>query len=374
MLEFGEVWVFTHFGYAKLIFPLDGFRNYFLQTAMPPTRYDSAVNYISKICSGGNTICAMSSFGEVYTVQVSQAPEPGSATVFTTNPGKIRNSLPQPSRVWSIGKPHMAAKDVDVGQDGSIIICTEAGSVWKKEKRAKIKTDSAAGGRPKDYKFVRIPSLTKAVAVRSNTFDAYAAVHKDIDVTRNQILTDRSLLCEDLFKLLPFRNLSIADEDSDAEDSRLRFWAPAFVGAFPSIVKEAILVSSHIEADIKESLERSISYGESSCDVWLKTTLSDIRIPIHEYVLASRSAVMRDALQEFRQNHHVEISEGLSIEYDKDSQIQIQFNNLDFLSVVNLVFYIYTDDVVDARFHKQIRTEVMKLAVSLKMRNLERVV
>jgi inhibitor of Bruton tyrosine kinase len=386
MLESGEVWVFTHFGYAKLIFPLDGFRNYFLQTAMPPTRYDSAVNYISKISSGGNTVCAMSSFGEVYTVQVSQAPEPGSATVSTTNPGKIRNSLPQPSRVWSIGKPHMAAKDVDVGQDGSIIICTEAGSVWKKEKRAKIKTDSAAGvvvGRPKDYKFVRIPSLTKAVAVRSNTFGAYAAVRKDFDVTRNQILTDHPLLWEDLFKPLPFRNLRIADEDSDAEDPRLRFWAPAFVGASPSTVKEAILASSHIEADIKESLERSISRGESSYDVWLKTTLSDIRIPIHEYVLASRSAVMRDALQEFRHNYYVEISEVLSIEYDKDGQIQIQFHGLDFLSIVNLVFYIYTDNVVDARFHtgrsskqvakyKQIRSEVMKLAASLEMRNLER--
>lgn len=371
LLETNETWVFTHYGYSKVLFPLD-FSSYFIKESFLATRYGNTANRIIKITAGGDTICALSTFGEVYSVQVNSKPDNTSINSSTTNPAKIRNSLSTPERVWSVKKSHMAAHDVDVGQDGSIIICTTSGSAWRKEKRTQIKKVTS-----KDYKFARVPGLSRVTAVRSNAFGSFAAVQKDIDVTKRQMTVSPSSLWNDFFQLLPVKSLSEAVEtetDAISESSTVRHQIAK--------IKMAIVSSPDIESQTQLIIQ-SIDLQTFGRVVWLKSTVSDVRIPVHEFILAGRSLVLRAALTEFRRTNQFSMADFMTIGLDQDNNMQVLFQGVDFLSVLNLVVFLYTDDVcnvwhdvkhnsVNAFRYRQIRTEVMRIATHLDIRPLER--
>lgn len=385
LLNNHDVWIFANYGYTKMTFPLEGFSNYFLRNSLSATRYDSTPNHISKVTSGGDTICAMSRMGDVFTVHVTQKAEPGPATTSTTNPAKIRGALSQPQRVWSLRKSHMAVRDVDVGQDGSIIICTESGSVWRRVKRAKIKDANAPGlteYKAKDYKFSRVPSLTRIVAVRSNPFGAYAAVRRDCDVLKNQLQVDGPTLWEDLFPLLPFSGLLPKEDDSETENPAPRFWAPAGSANAPATIRKAVLTSTDLETDVATLLAEHNIRQDSSYDMRVGSSVSEVVLPVHEFMLAGRSSVLRLALAEFRKSYFYSIPDILTIEYDKDGRPLVLLQGVDFITMFNLVFFIYTDCVVDVWHHtrhapaiapryRQIRTELMKLASHLELTTME---
>lgn len=384
LLENHDVWVFSNYGYAKIAFPLEAFSNYFLNSIWG-ARAEGAKNHICKVTSGGDTICAMSSMGDVFTVHVSQKVEASNATSSTTNPSKIRLALSPPQRVWSLKKGHMAVRDVDVSQDGSIIICTESGSVWRRVKRAKIRDASAAGlaeHKAKDYKFSRVPGLTRIAAVRSNTFGAYAAVRRDCDVLKTQIDVESHTLWKDLYPLLPFHGF--AEEDSETEDPTPRFWKPSQTNDVATI-RRAVLNMSDFEERLASYLSDNLASKETAYGARVGTTLSDIRIPVHDFVLASRSESMRQGLAIFRKDYFFLIPEVVTIEYDSEGKILVLFQGLDFITIFNLVLYLYTDSVVDVWHHtryapssafryRQIRTELMRTASNLEMRKLEQAV
>ena len=384
LLENHDVWVFSNYGYAKIAFPLEAFSNYFLNSIWG-ARAEGAENHICKVTSGGDTICAMSSMGDVFTVHVSQKVEASNTTSSTTNPSKIRLALSPPQRVWSLKKGHMAVRDVDVSQDGSIIICTESGSVWRRIKRAKIKDASAAGlaeYKPKDYKFSRVPGLTRIVAVRSNAFGGYAAIRKDSNILKTQIDVESKTLWKDLYPLLPFHGF--ASEDSETEDPIPRFWKPSQPNDVATI-RRAVLTMSDLEENLASYFSGNLGSKASACNARVGTTLSDVRIPIHDFVLAARSECMRQGFAIFWKEYFFTIPEVVTIEYDSEGKALILFQALDFITVLNIVLYLYTDSVVDVWHHtrhaqssafryRQIRTELMKTASSLEMRRLEQAV
>ncbi|KAL9121093.1 MAG: hypothetical protein Q9187_002354 [Circinaria calcarea] len=384
LLENHDVWIFANYGYTKMSFPLDGFSNYFLKNSYSTTRYDSTPNHISKISAGGDTICAMARMGDVFTVTLSQKSELAPVTTSTTNPAKIRGALSPPQRVWSLRKIHMAVRDVDVGQDGSVIICTESGSVWKRVKRAKIKETASPAGiseyKPKDYKFSRVPGLTRITAVRSNAFGAFAAVRRDCDVLKTQIGVASHMLWKDLFPLFSFHNLS-RQEDSDTENPAPRLWTPRLTDS-PATIRHAVLISPNVEETLACMFTANHASELSSGRFSLGTTTSDVLIPCHEFMLAGRSKVLRQALSEFRQSYFFSISEVLTVEYGKDGNVLVLFQGIDFLTLLNLVLYIYTDSLIDVWHHtrhspqlafryRQVRTELMKVASHLGLRCLE---
>lgn len=367
LLETSETWVFTHYGYSKVIFPLD-FSSYFIKESFLATRYGNTANRVLKITAGGNTICALSSFGEVYSVHVNSRPDP-STTSSTTNPAKIRNSLSTPERVWSVRKSHMAANDVDVGQDGSIIICTTSGSAWRKEKRAKIKASSS-----KDYKFVRVAGLSRVAAVRSNAFGAFAAVQKDCDVTKEQVTVSPSSLWNDFFQLLPISSLAENAETDLTDDSMIRHQIAK--------MKLAVSSSSNIETEVQRIVERSHMERPAHV-IWLRTTVSDTQIPVHEFIFAGRSPILRTALAESRRGNGFSLPDFITLAEAKNGAHEVVFQGMDFLSLLNLVVFLYTDDVLDvwrdvrhdsvnAYRYRQVRTEVMRIATHLDIQALER--
>ncbi|KAF3006821.1 hypothetical protein E8E13_010548 [Curvularia kusanoi] len=383
MLENREVWVFANYGYSKLNFALDGFTSSFLKESWLTTKYDTAPNRIQKITSGGDTICALSTSGEVFTVAVSRRADGSQdTTTSTTNPKQIRKALSAPYRIWSSKKSHMAARDVDVDQDGSIILTTEAGTVWRRTKRATIKsanTTAAAELKPKDYKFQRVSGLTRVVAVRASAYGAYAAVRKDCDVTRNQIGVDDPGLWEDLAPLLSFYDLHNYEESSDDEEPVPRYWNRP--GQSQALHKR-VLKSKDLEKEVSDVLEQASMTSENTYDMVIGSTLSDIRLPVHEFVISGRSRVFRDAMLDFRlkSREHV-IPELLTISKDGTSTL-VMFQGLDFLTIFDLVLYAYTDSIVDfwnvtrhapelAFRYRSVRTELMKVASKLDMRQLE---
>lgn len=382
LLENREVWVFANYGYAKLNFPLDGFTSSFLKESWLTTKYDTTPNKVMKITSGGDTICALTTSGEVFTVAVSRRVEGIQDTTSTTNPKQIRGALSAPYRIWSSNKSHMAARDVDVDQDGSVILTTDAGSVWKRTKRATIKNASTTGAaefKPKDYKFQRVSGLTRVIAVRASAFGAYAAVRKDCDVTRSQIGVDEPRLWEDFSPLLSFYDMKKLEESSDDEEPAPRFWSRPTEA---QSLRRRALKSKDLEKEVSEILQRSSTNTERAYDIIVGCTSTDVNIPAHEFVLSGRSRVFRDAMRAFRlQGSDYTMPDLMTIGKTGD-KTRVLLHGLDFLAVFDLVLYVYTDFIVDfwnfagrsptlAHRYRTIRTELMKVASRLDLKQLE---
>ena len=382
LLENHEVWVFANYGYAKVNFQLDAFGNYFLRESFLTTKYDTTPNRIVKVTSGGDTICALSSSGEVFTVAVSRRTESSAdSNVSTTNPKQIRGALSQPSRIWSAPRGHMAAKDVDVDQDGSIILTTESGSVWRRTKRATLKNASASGVggyKPKDYKFMRMPGLTRVIAVRASAYGAYAAIRRDCNVTQTQIVVDEPRLWKDVAPLLSFYDLSHYEEKSDDEEVVPRFWQKS---SDALSMRRRALKSADLETEVADMIHSTLQSSGYRYDIELASTTSDVRIPVHTFLFSARSPVFREGINQFFNGGVFEIPEVLTVEPGEE-RTAIVFQGLDFLSLFNLALYIYTDTVVDfwnvTRQHpkmafrwRSVRTELMKVASRLELRQLE---
>lgn len=379
-----DVWVFTNYGYVKIQFPLDGtgFANYFLKQSFMFTNYDKTVNHITKVTSGGDTICAMSSHGEVYTLSVNQPQAAQSASASTTNPTKIKGALTQAIQIWSLKKNNMAARDVGVDADGSIIITTQEGSVWKRSRRTKIKDGvSASEYKPKDYKFSRISGLTRVIAVRSSGYGAYAAVRRDCDVTKTQVAVEERTIWKDMFPLLCFKDLQpdAVTPDSEVEEPEPRFWQGRKQPDELTMLRKQLLVSKDLEKELQEHLRMA---DISSYDVLLKTSVSDIALPAHRVILAGRSKTFRDGFYTMQQGGDFSIPELLSSKHDAGGVIMITFSGIDPLTLVNLVLFLYTDSIVDywhhtrrapalAHRYRSIRAELMKVAAQLKLNKLE---
>jgi len=380
LLENHEVHVLANYGIVKLVFPLDGFTNFFLKQSFLTTNYDKRPNQICKVVCGGETICAMSTSGEIFTVNVDQRLDPEmSSTSSTTKPNKIRGALSTPQKIWSLKKRHMNARDVAVDQDGTIILATEAGGVWRRIRRPKGNAAkvSASGDKLKDFKFTRVPGLTRILAVRASSAGAYCAIRRDCDVTKTQILVDQQSIGKEAYSLLPFRNYA-SEENSDTENPAPVFWRrPTELER----LKVCILQSKDLEMDLRRLLQQIPNEPESKHDVLLTTTLSEVAIPVHEFILTGRSRVLRQAFAATHQAGSF-VNESMSVHTQTGGPSILILQGLDFLTLVELVYYIYTDTFLgfwqqpekhgsNSFRYRQVRTELIKLAARLELSILE---
>lgn len=380
LLETHEVYVFANYGYAKVSFALDSFSSPFSKQSFTATRYETTPNRICKVTAGGHTICAMSSAGEVFTITVNQPTElVQNSGTSTTNPSKIRGALSQAHRIWDLRKGHMAARDVGVDYDGSIILTTDEGSVWRRVKRAKIQSAGHPEQyRAKDYKYSRVAGLTRAVAVRSSAFGAYAAIRRDCQVTRSQIEISPPSLWADIQKLLAIRGLAEPDNNPDDENPAPRYWnKPGMLG----ILRSRVIGDRDVEKEIQRILD-SERPSELPCDLTIKTSTSDVSIPIHRFILAGRSGVARAKFSGFYKHSEGMITDTITITTEIDGTVVLLLQGTDFLTVLALVFYLYTDTLIDfwlyarhypklERRYRAVRAELQKIATALELFDLE---
>ena len=381
LLDNNDLIVFTNYGYTKVVFHLQSFNKGLSSSNFMSSMSDQNNNFICKITSGGNAICAMSTLGEVFTIDVPEQTDKQSVNVSTTHPTRAKNAL-HPNRVWSIKKDHTAAIDVTTGQDGSVVLCTAAGSVWRKEKRAKIKSINSRGSaKPKDYKFVRVPNLTRVVAVRSNAFGSFFAIRQDSHITREQIVIDPPSLWGHVFSLCPFA--SFRPNALSASNDEPRFWKAPKATGNPAQIKQDLLEQTDMEVSVASFLKDSRASWGSQYDMWVTTSKSDVQIPMHAFMLKARSPVLRQALAAFETEYYFSIPGVLSIQYGADGQVRACFEDVDFLAITNLVFYVYMETLLDvwhytsrhpasAPRYRQIRSDLMRIASALQMIQLER--
>lgn len=384
LLENHDVWIFANFGYAKVTFPLEGFSNHFLKQSFLVTSYDTSPNRIVKVTSGGDTICALSSRGEVFTLLVAQ--RAGNQSSSTTNPSKIRGAVSQPICIWSLKTGNMAARDVGVDADGSILLTTEEGSVWQRTKRVKIKNATASGTseyKPKDYKFTRISGLTRVLAVRASAQGAYAAVRRDCDVTKTQVVVEDPSLWQDYLPLFALRPLAtrLEQAEMDAED-RPRFWQGNRRPNEVQMLRRAIVESKDLEKDLVDICERGIADSSAKYDAVFTTTSSEVRIPVHRFLLTGRSRVLRNGLRDLKEEGNAfAVPDALMAEVDGEGRTVINFPGYDILSLVDLALYLYSDQIIEfwqirnipqmSHRYRQVRTDLMKLSAKLELVRLE---
>ncbi|KAK1579852.1 BTB/POZ domain-containing protein [Colletotrichum navitas] len=380
LLADSTVCVFTSYGYNFVKFPSpDVFVNHQFATSTS-TRYGSAKNQVSRITSGGETIAAVTTRGDLFTMTLNHKSDAAPVATSTTNPSKIKGAVTTPQCVWNARKD--GVKSVSVGEHGAVIICTESGAVWRRIKRAKAKDAAIPGSsdiKRKDFKFQRVPSVTNAVAVRSSTFGAFAAIRKDCDVMKQQINIDEQSLWEDVASLLPLRGFQ-ASTPSGGDKDTLGFWKAEDLKYRIGELAYELLKSADLERDLRSFLLHLSPQDDLNMEVCTSTS-PDIKIPIHSWLLTARSYVLRGLLSQYRNAGECEMTQVLKIG-EEDGKTVIIFDSIDLLSLVNLVVYCYDDAVIPAWNHtrqapslahryRHVRNELMKLATKLDMMKLE---
>ncbi|KAI1387700.1 uncharacterized protein F4822DRAFT_407326 [Hypoxylon trugodes] len=388
LFEDHTVCVFTSYGYNMIKFPsYDPFTNSPLQRSVQlsmSARYDPGRREIHQIASGGETIAAVTGNGDLFTMAVNQKPVDGTQPASsTTNPSKIKDAVTVPQCIWSSRKD--GVKSVAVGENGSVMISTQSGAVWRRIKRTKAKdtkVPAAADAKRKDFKFQRVPYITDIVAVRSSTFGAYAAIRKDCDVTREQLEIDEQTLWQDVAPLFPLAGFKALNHKARENKDTWKFQDPDVLkGRVDSLAYE-VLTSTDLEEDLQVHIRDWGFRNDSLGTVVRAAAYPDLAIPIHSWLLSARSPLLRLGLQRFRETGTYEVPEVLNISKQGDLTIVELVGSVDLITLINFVVYMYCDRVIPAwNFtrqsrplayrYRQIRTELMKLATKLGMAELE---
>ncbi|KAF6823597.1 BTB/POZ domain-containing protein [Colletotrichum plurivorum] len=381
LLADGTVCVFTSYGYNFVRFPSpDVFTHHRFSTPMS-TGHISSRNQVNRITSGGETIAALTTRGDLFTMTLNHQTDATPAATSTTNPSKIRGAVTVPYCVWNARKD--GVKSVSVGEHGAVIICTDSGAVWRRIKRTKGKdatTPGSADIRRKDFKFQRVPSVTNAVAVRSSTFGAFAAIRKDCDVMKEQISINEQSLWEDVEPLLAFRDFE-ASAPTNGHNDTLGFWKSEHLRHQIGRLPHEILKSTDLERELQQHL---LMAPQSQADICLQTSACpEIKLPVHGWLLAARSSVLRRVLSGHRNGRDCVIPQTLTVDHDPQlGKTVVRFDSVDLLTLLNVVLYCYDDTVIPAWNHtrqapslahryRHVRNELMKLATKLNMVKLE---
>ncbi|KAK6539059.1 hypothetical protein TWF694_010604 [Orbilia ellipsospora] len=344
LLESHVVWVLMNFGIMKVAFPFDRFMDTGLKPTRPTAKYHSRPNFITKISSGGATIAALSRMGDVFTINVDKT------TATTTR------SLPMPQRIWSLRKRHMAVRDVDVGQTGAVIICTESGSVWQRTRRSKVKEAAGQAGiqiapasasqqidRAKDYKFARVPGLTHIIAVRSNAFGSFAAIRRDVDVLKTQLGIREATLWDDIGSLLSFYDDPLVLDLGAVESGR------DFGKTNVELDRERA-IEWFLQKDLINLLKESIHEMDlTEYDTVIKSTELDevgISIPAHSFVLTGRCPQLRGIFAKAIESGTACHESLVELNHQSGGTFDLIFKGVDWFSILVFVFYLYKDIVV----------------------------
>ncbi|CAK7264963.1 hypothetical protein SEPCBS57363_001348 [Sporothrix epigloea] len=388
-----SVCVFTSYGYKFIKFFFTETFGSRLGNFNMSSRYDTGRNQISYIASGGETIAAVTSRGDLFTMNLTNLAEGSQSATSTTNPSKIRDALTTPQCIWSARKD--GVRSVDVGEQGSVVICTHSGAVWRRVKRAKAKdahvssTGAKTNPKNKDYKFQRVPYITDVATVRSSAFGAFAAIRCDSNVIKEQIGAEQPFLWDDMRPLNTLNSFQSSMEDTEG-DQMLKLWDTDLLKIRLGPVAFQILRATNLERDLSEYLEDWAFANQNSTHPGLLLCTASspaIRIPVHSWLACARSSVLRDALARCRQGDGIfELPELLTIQTeqtaDRGNVAVITFQGLDLLSMLNFILFFYEDKLIPvwnftrqampvAQRYRQVRIELMKAATCLNMPQLE---
>ncbi|WVQ98856.1 hypothetical protein IAU59_005987 [Kwoniella sp. CBS 9459] len=306
---------------------------------------------IKKVTSCGTAFAALSSIGDVFTFSL---PNPLDDIGKDARGGHV---TVKPQIVWALRKSFTAVKDVALGSDGTVIICTHSGHVFV---RQRLKSGSG------QLKFRRIPYLQRVIKVAVNESGAFAAIRADAKAT--PITLTGQTLQDDLFLLQPhFRRFESqmtadhfeeslkkhhANEDEDEDESTNS------IAKDMSIAMRLCTVVSRWRVDEGDSL---FSWSDPLLGSDVHIVIKDVAIPAHSVLLSLRVPKLKGLFA--GQYKHSLFTYG---KYRSSKAIYVKACHP--LAGLLLLQYIYSDDIAaiwDARVARAIQDKFASLKLPL---------
>lgn len=325
LLENTDVWVFMNGDRFRVQFPLERKTQSFdVFTPRIP------VGHIVKISASlGGQVCALDSNGSVYGFNLApyynrNNPDMSARTI-------MRNL--KVSKLWTARKSYLRAVDVDIGDEGSLILCTESGAVWRLTGKKK---------------FRRVPLINRIRQVRcDSSFTSFAAIR---DETKLEPVSVSSLtLGDDLHYLVPFvetsENRKADDLLRSCEANRTEM---SFFGA--EIPESATILTTHASDHCASLISWLASCSDDSVvklglpeidrvpgSESLTFRVNDVTFDVLKYLVLCRSPVFEGILA----------GKPLIVATKKkifcSGNNSLVFDGFQVTSVVILIYYLYTD-------------------------------
>ncbi|RXK36894.1 hypothetical protein M231_05868 [Tremella mesenterica] len=280
---------------------------------------------IKKVTSCNQTFAALSSIGDVFTFTL---PNPAEESKDTRD----RHVIVKPQLIWALRKRFDAVRDVALGSDGTVIICTSAGHVFV---RQRAKTGSG------QLKFKRVPYLQRVIKVAANEAGAFAAIR--VDAKPKDIKLIGPTLEEDIFSIQPhIRRLELQMSAADFEERYVK-------RAKQQEDEDDDESNNSVIQDIKTAIQLCtvLSRWRISDDTlfsWPEPLASDIHlvvghhsIPAHSLILKLRSPILSrilsgETFDRFSLNH-------------SDGSTKIRIEACHPLVALLLMQYLYSDEI-----------------------------
>jgi len=370
LLESEEIIVLHNDGHFRLQLPLAPTTRFPTgKEVFTPRKVQRTVR-AAKITSSGTTFAALSHMGDLFTFSLEHPSE------YANSGGS--NVRPEVSTIWSVRRKFTAVRDVAIGGDGSIILSTESGHVYVRERRTgadkvalgpKVKAPGGASSQKSAFKFQQIPSLQRVVKVATNESGGWAAIKADAP-PRDIRVRGRSIE-EDLQSLLPHlkvreisrhgfeeeREISVevtdthrlakkreADEDDDSDDD-----SDGEGHVSNRHLHVARLLGEAVRRWEAADVSQRDAYGPNNltppfgCDMFL---VADGRyIPAHRMVLAVRIPSLREALSSPTNRTSRALPDGVVIQQASDTVVTLTLPHCGFPTAIFLLHYLYTNDL-----------------------------
>lgn len=333
----GDVVCIWHGGISKVNFPANSFPSE-ISVYRPPQAIRGTA--ITKIVSCEDSFAALSSNGEVFTFSAPTASELDGLGLS----GR-RDKLIKPQRVWALRRQVGSVRDVDIGGDDTLIVCTRSGHVYVRSRSLK---STVTSGSNRSFKFQRVPHIQRVVAVCANSTGSFGALRVEYKPPPIQV-TGRSLEA-DMTAIMPFvpevdvisgraratggNRIPANDETDDAEVlddigslERLMDMLRRPEGVL--FDKGTVTAASTHDADIMVCVDKNLAF------------------PAHRLVLAARCRSLRAVLsgsEPLNDKHGMTIS---FLPFVTSSILgYLHMTGVKPLSTLILLHYLYSDDLL----------------------------
>jgi hypothetical protein len=344
LLDSNEVMCFHHDAHFKINFSspqksLKGPKNPG-HVSMDPT--------IVKVTSCGQNFATLSAKGDVCTFTLPHPSEEASKDV------RDRHVIVKPQILWALRKSFTAVKDMALGPDGSVIICTKSGHVFVRQR-----TKGGSGA----LKFRRIPYLQRIIKVAANETGGFAAIR--VDARPSHIALKGKTLEEDLFSLQPHvrryesqmtaedfdRPIVRRDTDEDEDEST-----------------NSVHHDTMVATQFCHILNRWQGHSTDSLFAWSEPLLgSDVSIAVGDYTIPAHSVVLCLRAAAFARVLSGQDVEGLQLRAE-DGRPVIEMDVCHPLVALLLLQYLYSDELAtvwDSRVVYALQTKFPDLSLPI---------
>ncbi|KAF8528711.1 hypothetical protein JB92DRAFT_2862754 [Gautieria morchelliformis] len=283
---------------------------------------------IAKITSCDDTFAALSSRGDVFLFSAPSASSDGAT-------GRVERPAVKPQKVWSLRKSPNPARDIALGSDGELILCTESGHVFVGSRSTKSNTSAKA------LKFSRVPFIHRVVKVCANSTGAFGALRSNYDAKPLSV-TGPSLI-DDLKGVRPWTTTNDTSPSApspvydDLEDEEGLEMDVADIMRLCAL----LLAEKATQKSGGQGLFRGQRRFAHGADVIVQ---SGMELPVHRVILAARSPVLRDLMG----GSNTIIKDGaLTVRYlGRGTRLpRLLLTGCHPMAILLLLEYLYSDDI-----------------------------